>query len=91
MSDTNVVEVKQAIADPSSVGLASFGIALWGVALVGFLFAPINVVERLVAFAAGLMLILALPWTDEIGFALGILLTAWLWWRRKAIMPRPVT
>jgi uncharacterized protein len=29
MSDTNVVEVKQAIADPSSVGLASFGIALF--------------------------------------------------------------
>ena len=29
MSDTNVVEVKQAIADPSAVGLASFGIGLF--------------------------------------------------------------
>jgi hypothetical protein len=50
-----------------------------------------NVVERLAAFAAGLLLILALPYTDEAGFALGILLTAWLWWRRGAAEPRPAT
>jgi TRAP-type uncharacterized transport system fused permease subunit len=67
---------------------ACFGIALWGVAIVGFLFAPINLIERLAAFAAGLLLILALPWTDEIGFALGLVLVVWLWWRRQSVQAR---
>jgi TRAP transporter 4TM/12TM fusion protein len=67
---------------------ACFGVALWGVAIVGFLFAPINILERLIAFAAGLLLILALPLTDEFGFALGTLLVGWLWWRRGAAAPR---
>jgi TRAP-type uncharacterized transport system fused permease subunit len=68
---------------------ACFGIALWGVAIVGFLFAPINILERLLAFAAGLLLILALPFTDELGFALGVLLVGWLWMRRGAATPQP--
>jgi TRAP-type uncharacterized transport system fused permease subunit len=61
---------------------ACLGIALWGVAIVGFLFAPLNLVERIAAFAAGLLLMLALPWTDEAGFALSVLLIGWLWWRK---------
>lgn len=51
---------------------ACFGIALWGVAVVGYLRARLNVLERLVALAAGASLVVALPLTDEIGFALGI-------------------
>jgi TRAP transporter 4TM/12TM fusion protein len=70
------------------VAKACFGIALWGVASVGFLFAPINLLERLAAFVAGLLLILAMPWTDEFGFALGLVLVAWLWWRRQSSQPR---
>ncbi len=67
---------------------ACFGIGLWGAAIVGFLFAPMNAVERLLAFAAGLLLILALPFTDELGFGLGLLLVGWLWWRRGAAAPQ---
>ncbi|MCO5730507.1 TRAP transporter permease [Rhizobium sp. SSA_523] len=51
---------------------ACFGIALWGIAVVGFLRARLNGLERLVALGAGACLVVALPLTDEIGFALGI-------------------
>ncbi|WP_281978445.1 TRAP transporter permease [Pseudorhizobium flavum] len=53
---------------------ACFGIALWGVAVVGFLFAPLAMWERVLAFAAGASVVLALPWTDELGWALGIIM-----------------
>jgi TRAP transporter 4TM/12TM fusion protein len=56
---------------------ACFGIALWGMAVVGFLRARMSAVERLAAFAAGASLVMALPWTDELGFALGIALVAY--------------
>ncbi|TKT69130.1 TRAP transporter permease [Aquamicrobium sp. LC103] len=62
---------------------ACFGIALWGVAVVGFLFARAFWWERLAAFAAGVLLVLALPLTDEIGFALGVLVVAFHWWRTR--------
>ncbi|MGV6872800.1 TRAP transporter permease [Pseudochelatococcus sp. B33] len=60
---------------------ACFGVGLWGMAVVGFLVGPANILERLLAFAAGALLVLALPYTDELGFALGIALIAWHWWR----------
>ncbi|MGR3400630.1 MAG: TRAP transporter permease [Paracoccus sp. (in: a-proteobacteria)] len=46
------------------------GIGLWGVAVVGYLWDRTTLVERTLAFAAGVSLILAMPWTDEAGFAL---------------------
>ena len=51
---------------------ACLGIVLWGAAVVGFLFAPMAWWERLAAFAAGVLLVLALPLTDEAGFALAV-------------------
>jgi TRAP transporter 4TM/12TM fusion protein len=62
---------------------ACFGIALWGMAVVGFLFRPLSIIERVLAFVAGFSVVLALPWTDEIGFALGGLLIAFHWWRSR--------
>src|SRR5690606_31871239 len=52
---------------------ACFGIALWGMAVVGFLFKPFSIIERVLALVAGFSVVLALPWTGEIGFALGAL------------------
>ena len=52
---------------------ACLGIVLWGAAVVGFLFAPMALWERVLAFAAGVLLVLALPLTDEVGFALAAL------------------
>jgi TRAP transporter 4TM/12TM fusion protein len=65
------------------VAKACFGIALWGVAVVGFLFARLAIWERLLAFTAGLLVVLALPWTDEIGWALGAFVVAQHWWRAR--------
>ncbi|MCM2476885.1 TRAP transporter permease [Rhizobium sp. CG5] len=64
---------------------ACFGIALWGVAVVGFLFKPLTIIERLLAFVAGCSVVLALPWTDELGFALGALVVGFHWWRSRQV------
>jgi TRAP transporter 4TM/12TM fusion protein len=65
------------------VAKACMGIVLWGAAVVGFLFASMALWERLVAFAAGVLLVLALPLTDEIGWALAALLIGGHWWRTR--------
>ena len=62
---------------------ACFGIALGGAAVVGFLFAPLALWERLLAFAAGACTIIALPLTDEIGWVLGIVIVAQHWYRSR--------
>ncbi len=64
---------------------ACLGIVLWGAAAVGFLFARMTPWERVVAFAAGVLLVLALPLTDEAGWALAIVWIAWHWWRSRGI------
>ncbi len=65
------------------VAKACIGIALWGAAMVGFLAGPLAVWERLAAFAAGVLLILAMPATDEAGLALAALVVGQHLWRRR--------
>ena len=60
---------------------ACVGIGLTGVGLIGFLFVRAGALERMAFLAAGITLILALPFTDEIGFALGLALVAQQVWR----------
>jgi len=60
---------------------AVVAIGLWGVASIGYLRAPLSWWERLPAFAAGVCLIVALPVTDELGFALGALALGLHLWR----------
>ncbi|WP_129931976.1 MULTISPECIES: TRAP transporter permease [unclassified Pseudomonas] len=62
---------------------AAFAVALWGCASIGHLRAPMPWWERLLAFAAGVSLILALPISDEIGFALGAAVLGWHCWRSR--------
>jgi TRAP transporter 4TM/12TM fusion protein len=62
---------------------ACLGIVLWGAAVVGFLVAPMVLWERLLAFAAGVLLALALPLTDEVGWALAALVIGEHWWRTQ--------
>jgi len=52
-------------------------IGLWGGMVVGYLFAPLQVWERMWAFASAAMLIAALPMTDEIGFASSAAFLTW--------------
>jgi TRAP transporter 4TM/12TM fusion protein len=70
---------------------ACFGIALWGAASVGFLLARMTLAERLLAFAAGVSLIVALPLTDEVGFAIGAAVIAVHCWRNRQPPQKPVT
>jgi TRAP transporter 4TM/12TM fusion protein len=65
---------------------ACLGILLWGGAVVGFLFASMAVWERALALAAGLLLVAALPLTDEAGFALAAFVIGQHWWRARRAM-----
>jgi TRAP-type uncharacterized transport system fused permease subunit len=58
-------------------------IGLWGMASTGFLQQKMPVWERLMCFAAGALLVVALPLTDEIGFVLGALLIGQHLWRAR--------
>ena len=53
------------------VGKTVIAVGLWGVAVVGYLFGRATMIERGLALAGGIALILAMPWTDQAGFALG--------------------
>lgn len=67
-----------------AVGKALLAILLWAAALSGFLKGPMRLWERAVAIVAASILVLALPWTDELGFVLaGLVLAAHL--RRHGI------
>ncbi|MGO4839057.1 TRAP transporter large permease subunit, partial [Rhizobiaceae sp. 2RAB30] len=62
---------------------ACLGIVLWGAAVTGFLVTRMAAWERLAALAAGLLLVLALPLTDEAGFLQAALLIGYHWWRAR--------
>ncbi|WP_434568987.1 TRAP transporter permease [Pseudomonas sp. Z3-8] len=58
-------------------------VGLWGMASTGFLQQKMPVWERLMCFAAGALLVVALPLTDEIGFVLAALLIGQHLWRAR--------
>ena len=60
---------------------ATLAMALWGVTAIGYLFGRANAFERLLAFVAAALMIVALPLTDEAGFAVAALFFV-LHWRR---------
>jgi TRAP transporter 4TM/12TM fusion protein len=62
---------------------AILAVGLWGVASTGYLQQKMAVWERLLSFGAGALLVVALPLTDEIGFALGILVIFQHAWRSR--------
>ncbi|MER9138500.1 TRAP transporter permease [Mesorhizobium sp. M0830] len=65
------------------VAKACMGIVLWGAAAVGFLIRRMAWWERLLAFAAGVLLVAAVPLTDEAGWALSLAWIGWHWWRAQ--------
>jgi len=56
---------------------ALLAVVLWGAAAIGYLNAPLNWPERIFSASASLMLVVALPVTDEIGFAMGASFVIW--------------
>lgn len=62
-------------------------IALWGLAVVGYLNMPLRWYERVLAFAGGVSLIVALPISDEIGFGITVLVAVLIWLRGRKAAP----
>ncbi|QPC89877.1 TRAP transporter permease [Mesorhizobium sp. INR15] len=65
------------------VAKACMGIVLWGAAAVGFLARRMALWERLFAFAGGVLLVAAVPLTDETGWALSLAWIGWHFWRAR--------
>ncbi|MCK1792003.1 TRAP transporter permease [Pseudomonas violetae] len=61
----------------------ALAVGLWGMASTGYLQRKMPVWERLLCVAAGALLVVALPLTDELGFALGVLLILQHVWRSR--------
>ena len=60
---------------------AAIALGLWGAAAIGYGRAPLYWWERVLATAAALFLVVALPVTDEVGFALAALVAGLHAWR----------
>jgi TRAP transporter 4TM/12TM fusion protein len=69
------------------VAKALVAIGLWGAGTIGFLFVRLALWERAVAFAAAALLVAAIPWTDQVGFALSAVFMAWHWFRSRRAVP----
>ncbi|MCP1419504.1 TRAP transporter 4TM/12TM fusion protein [Pseudomonas laurylsulfativorans] len=58
-------------------------VGLWGMASTGYLQQKMAIWERLLSLGAGALLVVALPLTDEVGFALGVLVILQHVWRSR--------
>ncbi|AHJ12249.1 TRAP transporter permease [Sulfurospirillum multivorans] len=61
---------------------ALLAIFLWGCSAIGYLWTPLQMIERIIAACVAALLVVALPITDEIGLSLGMLFIAWNGWKR---------
>lgn len=64
---------------------ATLAIFLWGSAAIGYLWSPLSLVERLIAAGAAFSLVVALPATDELGFAAAAMFVVWHWLRSRKL------
>ncbi len=64
---------------------ALLAIGLWGAAAIGYLLSPLNWAERVYAFVAAGFLVVATPWTDDVGFAATAVLLLWHGWRTRQV------
>lgn len=70
---------------------ASLSIMLWGAAVIGYLRGHLAFWERIVATVAAFMLIMAMPITDEVGFAMAAAFLGWHWWRTRETPQAPAS
>jgi TRAP transporter 4TM/12TM fusion protein len=62
---------------------AVLAISLWAVMTIGYLWQPVNIFWRIFAFVAAALLVAAVPFTDELGFALSAIFILWQWFRNR--------
>lgn len=65
------------------------GSVLFAVAIIGYLFRRLNVIERLWAFAAAMLLVIPEPLTDVAGVVLGGSMVAWTYFKAKRAKASP--
>ncbi|HWA45962.1 MAG TPA: TRAP transporter permease [Hypericibacter adhaerens] len=72
---------------PAAVGYivikACLSIMLWGAAATGFLKTRLTLWERALATVAAFSLVVAIPWTDQLGFVLAALFLGQHYWRHR--------
>ncbi|KIL97029.1 TRAP transporter 4TM/12TM fusion protein unknown substrate 1 [Paramagnetospirillum magnetotacticum MS-1] len=85
--DPSLMMVSGSLLDTAYVvGKCLLAIGLWGAATIGYLWMPMRLWERGLAVAAAFLLVAAIPWTDQAGFALSALFLGWHWLQaRKAV------
>lgn len=64
---------------------ALLAVTLWGTAVVGHFRSPMSALERVLAFVAASLLVVALPLTDELGFGLAAMVIGWHIWRSRGM------
>jgi len=62
---------------------AIVSVGLWGGAASAWLIGKMTWPERIWATVSAFLLVVAYPWTDEVGFALGAAFLAYHWWKTK--------
>ena len=62
---------------------AVLAISLWAVMTIGYLWQPVGLLGRVFAFVAAALLVAAIPFTDEIGFAMSAAFILWQWFRNR--------
>ncbi|MEO8408115.1 MAG: TRAP transporter fused permease subunit, partial [Oxalobacteraceae bacterium] len=68
------------------VGKALLAIGLWGATAVGYLLLPLKAPERVFTGVAALMLVTALPLTDQLGFAMALAFMLWHVWQKRRLV-----
>lgn len=64
---------------------ALLAIFLWGGAAIGYLWAPLNSLQRILAVVAASALVVALPISDQVGFTLSLAFLIWVWFTRHKV------
>ena len=62
---------------------AVLAISLWAVMTIGYMWQPVGLPGRAFAFVAAAMLVAAVPFTDEIGFAMSAVFILWQWFGNR--------
>jgi TRAP-type uncharacterized transport system fused permease subunit len=58
-----------------------------GIAAVGYMNKPVNIFERVICICVSVLLITAIPITDELGFGLMIIFIIYRWFKFRKINP----
>jgi TRAP transporter 4TM/12TM fusion protein len=64
---------------------AVLAISLWAVMTIGYMWRPVGLFGRVFAFVAAALLVAAVPFTDEIGFAMSAVFILWQWFRNRRV------